>query len=515
MTLRRRARLLALVSVLVALALLGLFLLTYQARIHTERALILTESLAFETTQLRTSLFDYLLHPQSQPRAPVEAQFETLRGLLTREAGAIADAARVDAQARYAWESVRRLADALQALFAEVGGAASDPRLTERDRRTTDLLLVDSHALILLVRQLRHQANVALLAATSRQNLTLSLLLAGMSAVGLALFLTLQRTVLDPVHQLHEAAVRVTRGEVDRRLRSHRRDELGELANAFDRMLDQLQETTVSRDRLEAEIEERTRAEAEIQRLNVVLEERVSLRTAELQAANRELESFAYAVSHDLRAPLRALNGFSQALLEDYGERLDGEARIDLEQIGIASRRMGALIDGILTLSRSTRGGLRSEPVDLTALAQRLLVERAAAEPHRQVAWEVEPGLCVQGDPTMLEVVLVNLIDNAWKYTGKTEAATIRVSAAERAGRRWVCVSDNGAGFDMAYAERLFNAFQRLHRQDEFPGLGIGLATVQRIIHRHGGAIDAEGAPGRGAVVCFTLPAAASRQEPI
>ncbi len=249
-----------------------------------------------------------------------------------------------------------------------------------------------------------------MLAASTRENLTLGLMLAGMAALGLGIFLTLQRTILNPVRALHAAALRVTAGELDQRLRSHRPDELGALADAFDAMLDRLQETTVSRARLEAEIVERKRAEAEIQHLNVNLEERVRLRTAELQAANLELESFAYAVSHDLRAPLRALSGFSQALLEDYGERLDGEALDDLQQIDLASRRMGELIDGILTLSRSTRGELRRDPVDLTALAEQRLAQLAAAESQRQVAWEVAPGLNVLGDPTMLEVVMTTCL---------------------------------------------------------------------------------------------------------
>ena len=236
------------------------------------------------------------------------------------------------------------------------------------------------------------------------------------------------------------------------------------------------------------------------------LERRVEQRTAELSTVNRELESFAYAVSHDLRAPLRAMSGFSQALQEDFGAQLTGEARVYLEQIGIASRRMGELIEGLLTLSRSTRGELQRDRVDFSALAERRLDELAAAEPGRRVAVSVEDGLVVQGDARMLAAVMTNLVDNAWKYTGKAAAASIRVHAEIRDGRRWYCVADNGAGFDMAHAARLFQPFQRLHRQDEFPGIGIGLVTVQRIIHRHGGEIVAAAAPDQGATFCFTLP---------
>jgi PAS domain S-box-containing protein len=253
------------------------------------------------------------------------------------------------------------------------------------------------------------------------------------------------------------------------------------------------------------DVSELKRAEAEVLHLNADLERRVLERTAELTAANRELDAFAYAVSHDLRAPLRAMNGFAQALAEDYGEQIQGEARAYLEQIGIASRRMSELIEGILTLSRSTRGELRRDKVDLSALARWRLEERGREAPGRAVTTSVEDGLVVRGDGRMLEAALGNLIDNAWKYSAKVESPAIRVYAEERDGRRWFCVTDNGAGFDPAHAARLFQPFQRLHRQDEFPGLGIGLATFARIIRRHGGDIEAHGEPGQGATFCFHL----------
>lgn len=230
-------------------------------------------------------------------------------------------------------------------------------------------------------------------------------------------------------------------------------------------------------------------------------------RSLQLKAANAELDAFAYAVSHDLRAPLRAMNGFSQALIEDCGETLTGEAREYLEQIILASRSMGSLIDGLLSLSRSTRGDLNFEPVDLSAMASRIRNDLERAEPERRMAWEVAMEMRAYGDARMLEVVLRNLIGNAWKYTAGTPAPRIRIYSEERNGSRCFCVADNGAGFDMRHAARLFKPFQRLHRQDEFPGIGIGLATVQRIIHRHGGEICAEAEPGKGAVFRFSLVA--------
>jgi len=642
LSLRTASRLVALVSGLVFLTLCGLFVVAHRGKVQTQRDLAITESLSRQTTQLRTALFGYLLHPETEPRNQVGTQFKVLLRLLERERPAIDASIRNDDETRHAWERVRRLVDEGQALFADLGEARTDPRLAVRDARTNDLLLVASHSLILFVNQIRYRTGERFLRASARENLTMGALLAGMAGLVLGLFLMFERSILAPVRGLHAVAVRVSAGETDLRIASARRDELGELAGAFDRMLDRLQATTVSRDRLEAEIVERAQAqrvqreseewlqlaievsnsfafewdpasdqvrrsassalilgltgaaverdtgqgvfqrvvpedrarvvatlqglgpgrdhyrtqyrlirgdgasvvleemgiaffdasgrlqrlvgattditercrvEAEIQRLNAGLEERVQQRTAQLQSANQELESFAYAVSHDLRAPLRALSGFSQALVEDYGGRLDGEALLFLDQIQGASRRMGELIDGILTLSRSTRGELRRDPVDLSELARRLLAERAKAEPGRALASEVQPGLCVLGDPAMLEAVMANLIDNAWKYSAKTPAALIRVSMQERDGGPWYCVTDNGAGFDMAYNERLFQPFQRLHRQDEFPGIGIGLATVQRIIHRHGGIIEATGTPGGGATFRFTLPAISAHPE--
>ncbi|MDD5390139.1 MAG: PAS domain S-box protein [Gallionellaceae bacterium] len=257
------------------------------------------------------------------------------------------------------------------------------------------------------------------------------------------------------------------------------------------------------------DITERKLAEEAISQLNAGLERRVAERTVELSAANRELDAFAYAVSHDLRAPLRAMSGFSQALLEDYGDQLQGEARVYLGQIDSASARMSELIDGLLALSRSTRGELRRDVVDISALSELLLAELARGEPERRVTVEIEPGLAARGDARMIEVVLRNLLGNAWKYSAHAAAASIRVYGEETDGARRFCVADNGAGFNMAHAGKLFQPFQRLHRQDEFPGIGIGLATVQRIVHRHGGTIAAWGEPGKGATFCFTLGDAA------
>src|ERR671916_2201803 len=229
----------------------------------------------------------------------------------------------------------------------------------------------------------------------------------------------------------------------------------------------------------------------------------------ELEATNRELEAFSYSVSHDLRAPLRSIDGFSQILLEDYSDELDEKGKDYLSRVRAASQRMGRLIDDILGLSRVTRGAMRRERVNLSSLAQEVAGELREARPDRGGEFTVQKGLEVWGDPRLLRVALVNLMGNAWKFTEKEPEARIEFGQDEELSRKGrvpvYYVSDNGAGFEMAYANKLFGAFQRLHGMEEFEGTGIGLATVQRVVHRHGGRIWAEGEVGRGATFFFTL----------
>ena len=248
------------------------------------------------------------------------------------------------------------------------------------------------------------------------------------------------------------------------------------------------------------------RALMEVRLLNVELEQRVAERTAQLLAANKELEAFSYSVSHDLRAPLRHINGFSLALLEDYNDKLDDVGKSYLQQVREASQEMGKLIDDVLKLARISRSEMMTELVDLTAMALSIIDDLKKEDVKREVKINVEPGIFANGDNSLLDIMLSNLLCNAWKFTSKTSDAEIVFGRQLIQGKTVYFIRDNGAGFDMDYVEKLFGVFQRLHRADEFEGTGVGLATVQRIISRHGGRVWAEGSVDKGATFYFTLP---------
>jgi len=283
--------------------------------------------------------------------------------------------------------------------------------------------------------------------------------------------------VLAPIVSLQRATREIRAGNWNFRLNAGGDDEIGELSRNFDAMTRSVRESFA----------------------------RIEHSNQDLAAMNEELEAFCYSVSHDLRTPLRSMDGFSQVLLEDYGDRLDAEGRDALERIRAASQRMGDLIDDLLRLSRVARVGVRVTRVDLSAIAREIADAMGAENPGRSVEWAIEPGLSIHGDAALMKIALQNLIENAWKFTAKSARPVIRVGALEHESGSLFFVADNGVGFDMAHAGNLFGAFQRLHHADDFPGTGIGLAIVRRIIRRHEGEIRAESVQGAGATFFFSV----------
>jgi len=247
------------------------------------------------------------------------------------------------------------------------------------------------------------------------------------------------------------------------------------------------------------------RAEEELHRLNEELEIRIKEQAAQLEALNKELEAFSYSVSHDLRAPLRSIRGFTEVVLERYASNLDARAQEFLRRVSDSSQHMDRLIEDLLKLSRLGRAEMKKQEVEITALAGSIVAELRKAEPGREVEVVIAPDLRAYGDERLLRAALENLLRNAWKFSSKQSRARIEVGRTSEADPAFF-IRDNGAGFDMAYATRLFGVFQRLHTETEFPGTGIGLATVQRIMNRHGGRIWGSGKVNEGAVFYFTLP---------
>ena len=309
--------------------------------------------------------------------------------------------------------------------------------------------------------------------------------LAGVFALGFAAFaFLLLRRLMSPLDQLTLAVQKAGTGDFSYRISDVRGEEFTRLSQAYNNMAGQLG-----------------------QKDHMIHEHQDQLRqtNSRLEEANKELEAFSYSVSHDLRAPLRAIDGFSHALQEDLGKDLGAEQRQYLERIRNAVRTMGALIEDMLKLSRVSRADLTREPVDIGAIARRLIGEIAAAAPERKAEFEVPPRIPAQADPRLLEILLGNLLENAWKFTRSRQPARIEVGARELDGLAAFYVRDNGVGFDMKYVDKLFSAFQRLHSRDEYEGTGIGLVIVKRIAARHGGRAWAESVVGEGSIFYFTL----------
>lgn len=471
MNLLTRSRLVAGLMVACTLLLGGVLFHAHANMVAAQDAMEEVDTLLLEVALLRTAAFDYVLHRETRPRVQAEAKFRRLDSLVS-EAWLAVTVSEQREQERLLRSRIHAALGECEALFTELHDANHSPSFEERDRRTRDLFLLKSQALATAISNLhpilRHAVDRA------QQRLDAAALSMGgvLLSMALAAVILLERYVLQPLDQLRRAAIAISKGETEVRLKLSRRDEIGQLSEALDQTLKQL------------------------------------------AAANKELESFAYSVSHDLRAPLRAIDGFSRKVVERYGGQLDAEGRRQLQVVRDSAQRMGQLIDDLLAFSRMGRRELERQAVDMDAMARGVAAELVAAQPGRRIEIDIAPLPSAHGDAAMLRQVWFNLIANAVKFSGQRLSARVEIDGRQERNEVLYWVKDNGAGFDMQYAGKLFGVFQRLHRQDEFEGTGVGLAITQRILSRHGGRIWGEGQAQVGATFWFALPARSANESP-
>ena len=433
---------------------------------------------------LRLVAVEYITYRNESSRLQWQQRNESLARLLAIGVFAEPDERSLLEKIRNQHQYLRETFSALVELDRHRGGSEQEVVLSREveQRLVTQLMLISQDSVADTTRLVKITAE-RLVKSQHRTSWLLVALVALMGVVIATNFATARNQILMPIKRLKQGAEAFARGEFRFRTGLKVNNELGELSQAFDQMAKRLAENMAA----------------------------LENKTAQLQETNRELESFSYSVSHDLRSPLRGIDGWGLALIEDYGDQLDATAHTYLERIRHDTQRMGRLIDDLLQLARVTRGEIKHEAVDLSALAQTVAERVQRAQTGRRIEFLIQPGLSAEGDPRLLEIALTNLLDNACKFTSPRPEARIEFgeTLAEEpetgVRRRVYFVRDNGVGFDMVHAQRLFGAFQRMHKASEFPGTGIGLATVQRIVRRHGGQVWAEAKLDQGATFYFSL----------
>lgn len=478
MKIARKERLLTGIALATIGVIAAVVLWSYSEVRIADRQRVAASDISRELSDLRLVAFEYRIHHTERARAQWNVVSNRLDGIIGRtafrdpeQAATLASikARRTESRRLFALITAQNSADGTGAPMSETSrrfeGQLFGQLASYQQENTTDAFRLNRVA-TQRIDDAQQRVGFVTLAGLA----LIASVISGASGI-------LRRQVLAPIAQLQQATQQVAEGKWTFALPTHGNDEIGELSRNFDAMTQSLRASF-------AQVEGNNRA---------------------LAALNQELEAFSYSVSHDLRGPLRSMDGFSLALLEDYGDMLDEEGKDFLRRIRSASQRMGLLIDDLLRLSQVTRTELHETTLDLSAIAREIADVLDQEQPSRNVEWRIDPGMSVHADLPLTRIALQNLLQNARKFTGKTDNPLIRVGAARRDGREVHFVADNGVGFDMAYADRLFGAFQRMHHAAEFPGTGIGLAIVQRIIHRHGGRIWAEAKEGEGATFFFSM----------
>jgi signal transduction histidine kinase len=444
-----------------------------------------TAEIARALNDLRLVTFEYILHRQPRAREQEREVANRLQRLLEHDPFARTEQTEVLNDLRESTSTTHRMFAELLTTSATDGTAPQDEAVRRFEAQLSSRLLILQQESLTDAFVLADFATERIHAAQRRVVLVIVAGLGLIAATTVIAAWLIHRGVLGPIGRLQQATREVAAGNWNFKLDISAQDEIGEMSRNFDAMTQTLRESF-----------------AQIERKN-----------QELATLNKEIEAFSYSVSHDLRGPLRSMDGFSMALLEDYGERLDDEAKDYLRRIRAASQRMGRLIDELLGLSRVTRAELSVKSVNLSVIAREIAESLEQQQPDRAVQWVIDDGMTVQADRSLMQIAMQNLLENAWKFTGKTDKPVIRVGMVEHDGKKDCFVADNGVGFDMNYADRLFGAFQRLHHESEFAGTGIGLAIVQRIFNRHDGRIWVHAKPGHGATFFFNLREAEHEQH--
>jgi len=437
-----------------------------------------TTEIARVLNDLRLVTFEYILHRHERARQQEREVNTRLERLIAANPYTEPEQVALLKHLRVRSEMTHGLFGELQPLPADTASALPDDEVTRRfEVHLSNRLLIYQQESVTDAMDLGRFSTERINAAQQRVVLVIAAGLALIAAITATAAVLIHRNVLAPIAQLEQATREVAAGNWSYQLDIRGEDEIGQLSRNFNAMTQALRD-----------------AFARIEQSN-----------EELAALNKEIEAFSYSVSHDLRGPLRSMDGFSLALLEDYAEGLDAQGRDYLQRIRAASQRMARLIDELLGLSRVTRAELAIRAVNLSEIARDIADTLGQQQPQRSVHWAIEENMMVQADRALMQIAMQNLLENAWKFTGKTESPLIRVGTQELDGQKVCFVADNGVGFDMAYAQRLFGAFQRLHHESEFSGTGIGLAIVQRIFRRHGARIWAQAKPDQGATFFFSL----------
>ncbi len=485
------------ISIILVAALLSVVLVTSGRVAEGSQKHELLDNVRVSVSELDLVTYDYLLHREKRMEHQWNLKHDSLGEILD---GLAEEEGLLPIRADYAalgdlFSQVTANSGKTQKLIQEGASQQEIDVATGLEERLVAQLLITSHSMFTDASRFAEKAQAeATEAYRIATNLTQILMIILVITVATSSLL-IARNISKPLTRLADYSRRVGEGEYTADIEIKGKDEVASVASDVKSMVGQLQK---HREHLEELVEERT---SDLKARTTELEQA----NTEVAAINKELEAFAYSVSHDLRAPLRSIDGFSQALIEDYPDRLDKQGKDYLQRVRSATQRMGVLIDDLLSLSRVTRSEMRHETVDLSALAQSIAEELQQTQPERQVDFVIAPGLTTSGDSQLLRLLMENLLGNAWKFTGNHPQARIEFGTAQVDGKETFFVRDDGAGFDMVYADKLFGVFQRLHSQDEFSGTGIGLATVQRIVYRHGGQAWAEGKVEEGATFYFTL----------